>query len=299
MKKQRGGIRKPGPIMQVGAIVIRRSRYPNGKPVKFIKVKMGGPLSRQWMAYARWWWLQNRGPIPEGYCVAHKNGDLMDDSPDNLFLATGDDRNFLAQQRMSEAERERMFRRCHAASVKANKERALARIALAPLPSAWHLADHSARTLTGPYDRRGHAYAALGLSVPPGTTRDISLRWTSALLGWPHLSAREALLLAACAASPGPTGDVVSRAQDLAERLGFRRPHWCVEAVCNAFGALLAAGLVSNRHPGTRSQWIRSATDLAHASRGTVYDVACVLGRDAGRYIDEGYEYRPILPGKE
>ena len=45
--------------------------------------------SKSTTSYARWWWLQNRGPIPPGWEVHHKDGDQSNDDPDNYVLLSG------------------------------------------------------------------------------------------------------------------------------------------------------------------------------------------------------------------
>lgn len=57
-----------------------------GRPRRWIKVKDNGPTSRQWIPYARYVWEKNGGAIPDGHFVRHKDGDQMNDRPDNLHV---------------------------------------------------------------------------------------------------------------------------------------------------------------------------------------------------------------------
>lgn len=53
---------------------------------KFVKVSYHGPYRRRWRPFSRHWWETNVGPIPTGYQVFHRDGDSLNDSPDNLVL---------------------------------------------------------------------------------------------------------------------------------------------------------------------------------------------------------------------
>lgn len=81
----------------IGDIVTRR-KIMNGRECtcRYIKVADKGGPNKMWKAYARWWWEQNRGPVPKGMGVIHKNGDQMDDRPDNLMIGGPADRIRLA-----------------------------------------------------------------------------------------------------------------------------------------------------------------------------------------------------------
>ena len=98
-KLKRGGT-DPAPL---GAIVIRSDKvgaYGSSRRirVRYIKIKMEGPTGLRWMGYARWWWTKNRGPIRAGMMVLKRNGDSLDDSPENLFLGGPGDKIQLAHK---------------------------------------------------------------------------------------------------------------------------------------------------------------------------------------------------------
>jgi predicted Zn-ribbon and HTH transcriptional regulator len=80
----------------VGTITIRHDKPPkrlryrkNAKPGRarrYIKVRDDGPPHRRYEVYARYVYEQNYGPIPPGLVVIHKDGDTMNDDPQNLLL---------------------------------------------------------------------------------------------------------------------------------------------------------------------------------------------------------------------
>lgn len=74
--------------MPLGTVVIRGDYNPPGhrRYTRYIKVKMSGPPQKRWMQYSRWWWEKNRGPIPKGQLVLHKDGLTLNDDPSNLVL---------------------------------------------------------------------------------------------------------------------------------------------------------------------------------------------------------------------
>ncbi len=69
--------------LPLGTVVIRRH---NGHENRFVKIRMDGVSGRRWMPYAKWWWEKNRGPVPKGQLVIHKDGDTLNDDPGNLVL---------------------------------------------------------------------------------------------------------------------------------------------------------------------------------------------------------------------
>lgn len=87
----RNGNKKLKRSQPVGTITIRRRKQ--GRSVRthwsrFIKVRLDGAPKQRWLLFARWWWTKNRGPIPGGQVVYHKDGDEMNDTPENLAVGT-------------------------------------------------------------------------------------------------------------------------------------------------------------------------------------------------------------------
>jgi hypothetical protein len=61
------------PIGHTDPIGTIRIRGHNGNQVRFIKVRDFGPIGRRWIQFARWWWEQNRGPVPAGKRVVERS----------------------------------------------------------------------------------------------------------------------------------------------------------------------------------------------------------------------------------
>ena len=92
-----------------------------GHRQRVIKISHHGSRWRRWQSFASHWWTINRGPIPDGYRVYHRNGDSLDDSPDNLVLAREDRLKLVLSRRP--ANRRRLVRQ-KSAVAKSNRERA-------------------------------------------------------------------------------------------------------------------------------------------------------------------------------
>lgn len=82
--------------LPLGAVTIRQD---GGKRLRFVKVKMDGPPKNRWVQYARWWWEKNKGPVPAGHLVIHKDGDTLNDDPYNFMIGTPGDKLNIAHQR--------------------------------------------------------------------------------------------------------------------------------------------------------------------------------------------------------
>lgn len=111
-------IRHDKPIRRL-QIRKRKTGMPSwGKQRKWIKIKDDGRLQDRWIPYARYVWLQNKGPIPPGYFVAHKDGDQLNDEPDNLIFVNH--RQALALQFARDPQ---LLQRLRIAASKASKAR--------------------------------------------------------------------------------------------------------------------------------------------------------------------------------
>ena len=105
----------------------RSRRYKNGehrkgKPRRWIKIRDDGLPQKRWVPYARFLWEQNRGPVPAGYIVVHRDGNQMNDAIDNLIIV---DRR-LHLHRTSHSDPEVVARRTQR-SAKARKRNTAAR----------------------------------------------------------------------------------------------------------------------------------------------------------------------------
>ena len=87
--------------MPVGTVVIRADRDSAGKRrfTSYIKVRLDGPPQKRWMQYSRWWWEKNKGAVPKGQLVLHKDGDTLNDAPENLLVGGCAMKLVLAHQR--------------------------------------------------------------------------------------------------------------------------------------------------------------------------------------------------------
>lgn len=94
--KKRGEQNWSKAALPVGTIRLRK--HSAGHWVRLVKVRMGGQKSGRWIAVARSWWLQHRGPIPHGHRVVHRDGNPLNDAPGNYILATADDVLMLSRQ---------------------------------------------------------------------------------------------------------------------------------------------------------------------------------------------------------
>jgi len=132
--------------LPVGTIRVRRGKYDNKKPVRYIKVSLSAlPRQRRWMLYSRWLWEKKNGPVPKGRRVAHADGDTLNDSPDNHVLLEAADVICLWHQRNPERSK-RQHARAGAATATHNRERGRVIRALRLLPSKWYPVNLAART---------------------------------------------------------------------------------------------------------------------------------------------------------
>jgi len=145
--------------LPVGSIVVR-------KQCRFVKVRMTGPTQLRWMKFARWWWIHNRGPVPQGMRVGHLDGDSFNDHPANLALLTPGDIAFLAHDR-DPAMSERNFAAMRKGVALFNREHAQFRRMTEWLRSKWYPVDIEARKIFNkPVRQRWQIYAA-GLDASP------------------------------------------------------------------------------------------------------------------------------------
>lgn len=69
-----------------GTIAIRFVQRKR-RPKRFIKVSHHGRPFQRWKPFATHWWSTNVGPIPTGFQIYHRDGDPLNESPDNLVIA--------------------------------------------------------------------------------------------------------------------------------------------------------------------------------------------------------------------
>src|SRR5258706_866663 len=178
-----------GHTVPVGTISIRKAS--SGVKVRMIKVRDGGPISGRWIDFARFWWLENRGPVPDGKRVCHLDGNTLNDDPSNFGLLTPGDVIFLAHERdpkMSERNR----RNCSDATAEMNRMRGLIGRATGWLPSLWYAVDFARKLIHNePHRERWRVYQAAGVECD-------SSSWRQALataMGWPGRILLDACIL--------------------------------------------------------------------------------------------------------
>jgi len=152
--------------MPLGTVVIR-CEIANGRRryTRFIKVKMTGPYQKKWIQYSRWWWEKNRGPIPEGQLVLRKDGQTLNDSPDNLILGTPGMKLVLAHQRDQAWSREQ-HARAGAGTAKDNRRRGQTNRFWKFLTNYWYpVVDSVSVILNVPFRRRSRLIRCFGGDV--------------------------------------------------------------------------------------------------------------------------------------
>lgn len=150
----------------VGTVVVRckSSRFPV-RYARFIKVRGDGPKDKRWKPYARWWWEKNRGPVPEGRLVLHKDGDDLNDAPGNLILGTPGMKLVLAHRRDPAWSREQ-HRRAAAGCADFNRRQGRINRAKNFLAKYWYpVVDELGVILNVPFRRRKRLLACFGHDV--------------------------------------------------------------------------------------------------------------------------------------
>lgn len=155
----KGIVKKTLPLL---TIVIRRH---NGHESRFIKTRMGGEAGRRWTPFARWWWEKNKGPVPPGHLVLHKDGDLLNDDPKNLLTGTSGMKLVLAHERDPQWSRAQHGR---AAAGCAERNRKVGRVNRAAnfLKNYWYpVVDDLGVILNVPFRKQKRMLACFGIDV--------------------------------------------------------------------------------------------------------------------------------------
>lgn len=245
--------------LPIGTIRVRR--HSARSRVRMVKVRNDGPKGRRWIALARHWWIQNKGPIPAGMRVVHRNGDHLDDRPENYVLCSGGDVAYLARVWDPDVEA-----RCEARRLPAirehNRLRSRVRRAAGYLADRWYAVDpESRRVINDPQrERAGILRAWLGASA--GTLNGAG--YFGAWLGWPGIADLGAFLLAAAVDGPLTFPELVRRVTAHRALFGLPAPEK-VGTFFSANSRLRRAGLLDVlRQPGAYGrQYQASAAALA------------------------------------
>lgn len=230
-----------------------------------IKLRMDGVKWRRWMDYARWWWIQNKGPVPAGKRVIHLDGDQLNDDPSNLALGDPADVAFLWHDR-DEGGSQRNFQKMHAACADLNRIRGEAHRLNHLLPTRWYPVDLARSVIVNrPRRQRWQVLRDCGVEVSQDNWRN-SL---AAALGWAHLSRSQAAMLHVLAQSKELPGTQL-RAQTSALRqlYGSFLPQLTRGAMFCELCNLPSGWVMRRRTAGRRS--VYSITAAAIAARGPV-----------------------------
>lgn len=256
----------------------------NGRQHRVIKFReaTGG---RDWMAYARWWWLANRGPIPAGWIVLHKNGNSMDDRPENLTLGKPSDAAFLAEQNRPQAAK-RWKAKMVAALTEANRYRGRVHRALGYNLRNWYAVNHTTKTIQNtPCHARHQVFATVGCPIqclPNGRGAE------AAALGWPKMEPAAAYVMTILA------GVTEMDARELKARVAaMRRARGqksadSRDALYRTVFPIRHLGFVSvRRRGGQPGLW--SLTDAGRAARGPWTEVVPAKGSECIELERQGY----------
>jgi len=202
--------------LPVGAIVVRRVKR---RKMRYIKVRNSGPKQKRWRLYARWWWENNRGSVPDGKRVIHLDGDSMNDDPSNLDLGTPSDVAFLWHDRDPEGS-ERSYQLCGTATAASNRERAAIRRETSWLPSRWYPVEvATGAVVNSPVRRRWQVY---GDDFRPRTSNAAFM--DSRAMGWPEEQFEWACILSVLAEAGTPIDlrTLIERVANLRRQYGWK-----------------------------------------------------------------------------
>jgi hypothetical protein len=252
--------------LPIGTVRLRK-HSKRGK-VRMIKVRDDGPRGGRWIAFARYWWLTNKGPIPPGMRVVHWDGDLLNDDPSNYRLVTADDVLILSRVWDPTLD-ERNHERAAQGTSQCNRDRGRVNRARRLLIRHWYAVDPTGRVIINQPHRSRLAIARRYIDAAaelPANGLGISAVW----LGWPDLTGCEAEVLAALA-DGGPAQIAVIR-----ERVGeVRRVHgWGAEPTTSTCHH--AIWQLRRR----RSNYIESAPTLRRRSLYTIAPAALAARRE-------------------
>lgn len=172
--------------LPIGTVVIRqRNKGHRRRLARYIKVRMDGPKTGRWILYSRWWWEKNRGPVPPGQLVIHKDGDEMNDSPDNLILGTPGTKIVLAHRRDPEMS-QRNHKNAAAGTAEYNRLAGKLHRLREILPLYWYPVVNSVRVILNvPFRRCKGVLEAFGANVgrypANGRARKVVERATAAI----------------------------------------------------------------------------------------------------------------------
>lgn len=262
--------------LPVGTVRIRQ--HSKRCSVRMIKIRSDGPKGRRWITLARHWWLANRGPIPPGMRVVHRDGDVLNDDPANYALVTGGEVAKLARQ-WDPTLAERNASAVRRAMQVHNAERSRVRRAAGYLPAAWYPVDFERGLVID--DPARSAVELYRRYVEPGFLRPNGGGMAAAWLGWPQCTSLGACLLAALIEKGSVTLlELAPRVEDLRKNYRLRAGDVGRGTFVTELHRLRRRGFVrSFRVPGVLHR-IYVATPEAAAARCDRPPILPVRGRD-------------------
>lgn len=249
---------------------IRVTRRGRGHPPRrIIKVRDEGRGSQKWVAFARWWWEQHRGPVPAGKRIIHLDGDSLNDDPANLAIGTLGDVIYLAQQRDTELyDRNRLA--ASEGTRRANVLRGRRRRARQWLPTRHYLVDLRRRlALNQPCRKAWQAWQLAGVDIGPHNWR---MR-KSIATGFPDVSPlagciMRVLLARAAAEAWIETPDLDQRVREYCRARAWRSA-FTRTAITSAKVELRRRGWMQSNRPDQQScSWHRVTEAGRAAARG-------------------------------
>jgi hypothetical protein len=286
---------------------IRLRDAGNGQRVRMIKIRMDGPCGLRWIPFAKWWWENNRGPVPAGKRICHADGQMLNDSPDNLLALTpGEVFNLYHKLDPEMSRRNRAA--CGRAGARINVERGIANRGRF-LPAQWYGVDFENRIIHNRPSRERwmilHDHGAFHrvadhvrrLIGDPSSTEDVSdafkrlerlhWRWMISLaIGWPTLSVTASCILHVLQSGPLPRPQLFTALNNFRFCIGLR-PIGCLGSMSSA-----ACGISDVFLSQQRKLWSISAKAIAERMPGP--HVIPVRGRhlDGSTYRLRDYSYQ-------
>ncbi len=255
--------------LPIGSVQIRTHSHR----VRTRMIKIDERPSR-WMNYAKWWWERNRGTIPKGMRVVHRDGNVLNDDPENYVLCTAGDVAYLARI-WDPTLNERNRLAVTAATAECNRLRGRINRARNFLHAYWYPVDLAGQTIHNrPYRSRAALYRAYGVPITTDVNGHASLAHS---LGW-QVNLASAVMLTVLADAGGtlPMSETCSAAHEFR---ALRR--WPPNQIHHLTWASIACALRRRGYLMTagRGRLARhSLTPLAIAARGPVCPVVAIVG---------------------
>lgn len=273
----------PHNTLPVGTI--REYKRKGSPPRTRIKIKVGSHTL--WEDYPRYVYRTNKGPIPEGKCVLHKDGDPRNFDPKNLVLGTIADAAYLWAARNPEKAMgtKAGIRR---GNLRAKKRAVARRLSGEIMPSMWYTRDPVKREIHGPHGKQYRdAVAYLGFVR--------RRHYLPCYLGRPGHTPMEAAILTVLAREPErewPLQPLTTAVREVNVSHGYEN-QWLSEVVNDVLGRLAKRGLVATRK-GDDGHSLRRIAPDAIATETPVELRRPIRGKEIPKWEEDGY--RLIVP---